>query len=109
CDSVADAVRGLDLRRSLELLQLASKACDVRVERVFADERSVRPAGTDEIAPAHRLAGPGHQPGEQSELGRCQRHFGVPVTDGVANRIEAQPGELERTVSAASPQQRLQT
>ena len=72
-ESVSHAVHGRDFGRLLEVLELAPQPGDVRVERVLADDRAVRPAGADEVAAPHRLAGGREELREQAELGRRQR------------------------------------
>src|SRR5881275_510672 len=100
-------MRGRDLRRSVEPLQLSPETGDVRVERVLADVRAVRPPGTDEVAAPDRLTGPRKKRGEQPELGRRQRHLLRGIRDRVCKWVEAQTCRLERLVAATSAQDRL--
>src|SRR5207244_13628600 len=108
-ERVTNAVHGCDRRSFVECAQLAAQASDVGVKRVRMNDRAVRPAGADQVAPTYCLGRTGEQTGEQSELGRRQRRRVRAAGDRVSNRVETQAGSLEHTVDPGPPRKGRQT
>jgi hypothetical protein len=70
-------------------------------------DRPMRPRGLDQLAPAHDLAGPSREGGEEPELRRRHASGLAAAGDRVGNGVEPQASDLGR-VGRRAAQQRVQ-
>ena len=66
------------------------------------DDRSVRPAGLDELAPPDRIAGTGSETREDPELGRCEVGVLAAARCRVGGWVEAEVTDVGGEVAVAA-------
>ena len=73
------------------------------------DDRAMRPAGSDKVAPSYGFTRMCEKPSEQPELEGSQRSCLFSCGDRVRQRIQRQPPGFESSIGAGPPQKRTQS